>query len=518
MADYAYPKRTMPDVVATSGRIYGAKDAIVTAAGRISYADLAATVRRTAAALIHLGLEPGDRVAIWAPNSLEWIIALFGIQHAGGVLCPINTRYKGEEAAFVLNRTKARFLFMVERFLDVDYPAMIEAADLPQLEQTVLLPWEESPTSTWEAFLDAATEADLAEADRRLAALGEDDRSDILFTSGTTGEPKGVVTCHGQNVRAYEQWVKGTGLCREDRFLSAWPLFHCAGYKSAALTCMISGATLYQETVLDAERMMRLVEAEQITVLPGPPTLFQTLMAQCGDDTGRLASLRVSVTGAATIPPAVIDAMRGKLGIRIVLTAYGMTETCGMVTMTEQDDSAEVVVTTSGHPIAGIEVEIRDAEGKVLPVGEEGEIMVRGFCVMQGYLDDPAATAEAITADGWLHTGDIGALTDYGYLRITDRKKHMFIVGGFNAYPAEIEAMLLRHEGIGQVAVIGVPDERLGEVGKAFIVPAAGASLQPAEIIAWARERMANYKAPRYVELVDSLPITPTGKVQKFRL
>jgi len=228
--------------------------------------------------------------------------------------------------------------------------------------------------------------------------------------------------------------------------------------------------------------------------------------------------VRISVTGATAVAPSLIDAMRNDLKIATVLTGYGLTETCGTVTMTCPDDPAEIVTTSCGKAIAGIELKVADADGNALPAGEAGEVMVRGMNVMLGYLDDPEATADAITADGWLHTGDVGVMDAAGYLRITDRQKDIYITGGFNCYPAEIEKMLQAHPAILQVAVAGVPDERLGEVGKAFVVLKPGATLSADELIAWSREHMANFKVPRQVEFFDALPTNATGKVQKFKL
>ena len=224
------------------------------------------------------------------------------------------------------------------------------------------------------------------------------------------------------------------------------------------------------------------------------------------------------MTGASSVAPTLIEAMRGELGIETVLTGYGLTESCGTLTMTRPGDAPEIVTTSCGRAIEGIELKLVDADGRAVPTGEAGEVVARGMNVMLGYLDDPAATAEAIDADGWLHTGDIGVLDGAGYLRITDRKKDVFIVGGFNCYPAEIEKMLLAHPGVLQVAVVGVPDERMGEVGRAYVVAKPGATLEAAELTAWSRERMANFKVPRQFQFLDALPTNATGKVQKFRL
>ncbi len=263
---------------------------------------------------------------------------------------------------------------------------------------------------------------------------------------------------------------------------------------------MLRGATIVPVRVFDVDRVLELIERERITMLPGPPTLYHSLLsAQGGRD---LSSLRAGVTGAADIPVELIRRVRAELPFQTLMTGYGLTE-AGTVTLSMPGDSFEDIATTAGVPCDGIEVEIAD----------DGEILVRGYNVMQGYLDDPAATAEAIDDDGWLHTGDLGNLDEAGRLRVVGRKKDMFIVGGFNAYPAEIEGFLLNHPAVAQVAVIGVPDERLGQVGKAFVVRKSPVSAQ--DLMSWCRERMAGFKAPRSVEFRDALPLNATGKVVK---
>ncbi|MFB1028178.1 MAG: AMP-binding protein, partial [Thauera sp.] len=290
------------------------------------------------------------------------------------------------------------------------------------------------------------------------------------------------------------------------------------GYKAGWVTCLIAGATVLPHPVFDAEAVFRRIEADRISVLPGPPTLYLSMLAHPKLAQTDLSSLRVAVTGASTIPPVLIERMRHELGFEVVLTAYGLTECGGLATICAADDDAETVALTSGHAIPGTEIRIVDGENRPLPVGEAGEICLRGFHVMRGYFEDAKATAETIDSDGWLHTGDVGTLDARGYLRITDRLKDMFIVGGFNCYPAEIEAALTAHPSIAQVAVIGLPDERMGEVGCACVVLRPGHALDEPGLIAWSRERMANYKVPRFVRFFASLPVNASNKVVKNEL
>jgi acyl-CoA synthetase (AMP-forming)/AMP-acid ligase II len=370
---------------------------------------------------------------------------------------------------------------------------MLDGVDHP-VERIVHL-----DTPAWDDFLAAGVDATLAE-------LGPDDVSDIIFTSGTTGAPKGAMLTHGASVQTYLSWSELVDLREGDRYLCVYPFFHTAGLKSGVLACVLRGAAIYPQPTFDVPVVLDLVGKERITMLPGPPTVFQTIVNHPDLAGFDLSSVRSSVTGAAVVPVETIRQMREVLGIRTVVTGYGMTETTGTISMCRHDDPPEVIAETVGRPIPGVEVRIED----------DGEIVVRGFNVMQGYFGNEAATAETIV-DGWLHTGDIGFVDDAGNLHITDRKKDMFIVGGFNAYPAEIEAVLLGHPAVAQVAVVGIPDERMGEVGVACVLPKAGATVDTDEVLAWAWERLAKFKLGRVV-VVDELPLNPSGKVMKFKL
>jgi acyl-CoA synthetase (AMP-forming)/AMP-acid ligase II len=374
---------------------------------------------------------------------------------------------------------------------------------------------------------EAARAVDPGQTAARADALRPDDLSDLIFTSGTTGYPKGAAATHGQSLRTFGTWASIVGLEPTDRYLIVNPFFHTFGYKAGILACLMAGSTVVPEAVFDACRVMEHIAQERISVLPGPPTLYQTLLAEPTRDRYDLSSLRLGVTGAAVVPVELVHAMRSELGFSSVLTAYGLTESCGTVTMCRRSDPPEVVAGTSGRAIPGLDVRAV-VDGTAVPAGEPGEIVVRGYTVMAGYWNDEEATAGAIDAEGWLHTGDIGVMDSAGNVTITDRVKDMFVVGGFNAYPAEIEAMLRGHAGVAQVAVIGVPDERMGEVGCAFVVPtpeyreksgdANAAKALGNDIMQWARDQMANYKVPRSVVVVDALPVNAGGKVLKREL
>jgi acyl-CoA synthetase (AMP-forming)/AMP-acid ligase II len=478
----------------------------------LSFAEFRSAAAAVSRALIARGGRKGDRIAIWAPNSGAWAAVAAGATQIGLQLIPLNTRFKGAEAADILRRGAVRWLFTVRGFLGLDYAAMLEGRELPALEGTVFL---DEGLDAWLGGGDAVSSDAVAAA---IAGVSADDVADVLFTSGTTGRPKGAMSSHGQNLRTFQAWSDAVGLRTGDRYLIVNPFFHTFGYKAGWIACLLQGATIYPVAQFDAARVLETVSAQRITVLPGPPTIFQSLLDAPQAGTTDTSSLRLAVTGAASVPPVLIRRMHDELGIDDVLTAYGLTESCGCVSATQAGDPVELVASTCGRPIPGIEVRLVDAEGQDVAEGAPGELLVRGFNVMKGYLDDPAATAETIDADGWLRTGDIATRDARGYLRITDRAKDLFISGGFNCYPAEIEARLLEHPDVARAAVVGQPDARLGEVGHAVVVARPGATRDSAAFLAWCREVMANYKAPRSVEWVDELPLNAAGKVQRFLL
>jgi acyl-CoA synthetase (AMP-forming)/AMP-acid ligase II len=409
----------------------------------------------------------------------------------------------------------------VDGFLDTHYVQLLRDADpdLLALDQIVVMQGEAPPgTQAWSAYLALGQRITTAEADARADAVTADDVADILFTSGTTGRPKGAMSTHGQNLRVFDVYTTALGLREGDRYLIVNPFFHSFGYKAGWLSCIMRGATILPHPVFDVPAVLERVERERVTVLPGPPTLLQGILDHPDRDRYDLSSLRLTVTGAASVPVELIRRLQKETSFETILTAYGLTETSAVVAVCDKDDDPETIANWCGKAIPDTEVEIFDDDNAPLPVGEPGEVVVRGYNVTPGYWDEPEETAATIDADGWLHTGDIGVMDERGYLKITDRKKDMFIVGGFNAYPAEIENILSDNEGIAQVAVIGVGDDRLGEVGMAFVIPRPGVRLTSDEVVAWSRENMANFKVPRYVEIIGELPLNASGKVMKFEL
>lgn len=499
---------------------FGECDAVVTEDGaRLSYRQLDAQRRCAARGLYALGVRRGDRVAIWAQNRPEWIVAGLAIHSLGAAIVPANTRMKGEEVAWLLERSGARVLFCTAPFLGRDYIADIRAQAPAGLESVVVLGAGEGGAAlSWVAFMSGAEAVSETTLDNCQQALRGTDCMDILFTSGTTGRPKGVVTTHEQNLRAIRAWSRAVELVPQDRYLIVNPFFHSFGYKVGWLVGLMVGLAVLPHAVFDAHAVLQRIERDRVTVLPGPPTLLISLLNDPDRSGVDLSSLRATITGAATIAPSLIERTRVELGFETVLTGYGLTESCGIVSLCDKHDDVATVALTSGKAVEGIELRCVDADNQPVAAGQSGEIVVRGYNVMQAYLDDPAATRNTIDAQGWLHTGDVGELDARGYLKITDRLKDMYICGGFNCYPAEIERAIAAHPAVAQVAVIGVPDARMGEVGRACIIRRPGRALTEAELIAFCRDHIANYKVPRQVVFCDTFPTNAAGKVLKFAL
>ncbi|MBW2446501.1 MAG: fatty acid--CoA ligase family protein [Deltaproteobacteria bacterium] len=509
---------TIPRLLWASAARFGDAPAVEDGATTLSFAELADAGLRAARALLTQGFEPGERVALWAPNRWEWIVAALGVQLAGGAIVTLNTRYKGGEAAYQINKCRTRWVFTVGDFLGFHYADALRAEDTPSLEHVVLFDGEAEGAMGFDTFLGGADATSEGDARARAEAVGPDDVADIIFTSGTTGLPKGVMASHAQNLRTFDVWSGVVGLREGDRYLIVNPFFHTFGYKAGWLACLMRGATALPEAAFDVDTVLERISKKRISVLPGTPTLFQSLLAHPKLANHDISSLRMCSTGGAAVPVELVRRMRDELGFETVVTAYGLTESTGLVTVCHPGDDPELIATTCGRPIPEIEVRCVDADGNETPRGEPGEVWVRGYNVMQGYFEEEEATREALDADGWLHTGDVAVMDERGYLAITDRIKDMFIMGGFNCYPAEIESLLFEMEGVAQAAVIGVPDARMGEVGMAFVVPAPGATLSSEGVVAWAREHMANFKVPRHVVVADTLPMNASGKVLKNEL
>ena len=486
---------TVPAALDAAAERFPAREALVDGDVRLTWPELRRRVRQCANFYAAAGIRPGDRVAICSPNTWHWPVAALGAHYAGATLVPISTRFTARETTDILTRAKVSALVITGRFLDAD-----RLSALDELPPTVLRIPVEGPENP----VDGVTEWSALDAfgDDFTSPAQPGDVSDILYTSGTTGRSKGAMSSHRQVLGVADAWATCGGLNEHDRYLVINPFFHSFGYKAGILAATLRGATMVPQRTFDVRESLRLIEDERISVLPGAPTIFQVLLDAPERAQHDLSSLRLAVTGAASVPVVLVERMQAELGFDTVLTAYGLTEAV-VATMSLPDDPPEVVARTVGRPAAGFEVRL----------GEGGEVLLRGPNLMLGYLDDPAATAEAIDADGWLHTGDVGELTESGHLKIVDRIKDMYICGGFNVYPAEVEQVLGRLDGVAEAVVIGVPDPVYGEVGKAYLRTRSALSTE--DVLAYCKENLANYKRPRYVEFRDEVPRTPSGKVLK---
>jgi HIP---CoA ligase len=516
-AEFGMPWPSLAQMIRSQCELRSEHLAIIDGERRLSYQDFGARALEVGRGLIALGVDAGDRVAVWAPNSMEWLVVAAAALRIGAIIVPVNTRFKGEEAAYVLRKSRARVLLTVERFLGNDYLQLIHDADLPELAHRITM------DSTGPRGLDGlARRGDTvpaAQVEARTDALRPRDVAHIMFTSGTTGHPKGVMVTHEATIRAYGEEARMLRTTPDDVYLITSPLFHAFGYASCAMSALMFGATMIPTATFDAGQALTLIEVERVTIMQGPPTIYQSIMEHPRFSTSDVSSMRAAVCGSTRVPLEMFERIRTAFGLEGISSGYGLTESSGAATYLPLNATSQDLTTSSGAPLPGVELRIRDLRtDETLPPEMEGEICIRGYNVMRGYFDDPEQTAEAIDADGWLRTGDVGLLTTHGRVRVTDRLKDMFIMGGFNAYPAEIEHMLESHPDVATAAVVGVPDERFGEVGFAFVVPTAGAHPDPDMLIAWARGRMANFKVPRGLSIVDSVPLTANGKVKKTDL
>lgn len=525
--------RTIPQLVRESAKRYHDRPAVVEGEVHLGYRELAEHVHETAAAYLAAGVSPGDRVAVWAPNRTEFVLAVLGAQTAGAAVVPLNTRYRGHEAVEILNRSRASALVLADGFLGTAFSRMLRDAaaeraraggpgpvpGVPALHTVVDI--GAAPDTRiavpWREFLAAGAEVPTAHVEAVADAVTPDDVCDIMFTSGTTGAPKGVMSAHRQTIDVARVWGERAGLVPDDNYAVVNPFFHGFGYKAGMVTSLLFGATVHPVSVFNAEELLQLVESERISVMPGAPTLFTSLLDHPRLGAYDLSSLRYSVAGAATVPHSLFRRMRDELGFDAVTQGYGLTEAL-VVTISRPGEAPEHVAETTGPAVEGMEVRIVDAAGHEVPCGQEGEVLVRGRNVMLGYFEDEEATRRAIDSDGWLHSGDIGRQDGHGCLRITDRLKDMFTVGGFNVYPAEVENVLAGHPHVSASAVVGVPDGRLGSVPFAFVVPRQGCAPEASELVGYCRERLANFKVPRGVRLCEELPRNASGKVLKTEL
>ena len=514
---------TIPSLLRDASARYKDRPALFSSGdGATSYRDLDRSADEVAKAMIADGARPGDRTAIWAPNMWEWVAATVGIQRAGGVMVPLNTRLKGGEVADIIRRGGVSRLFAIGDFLGRHYPEMLRGETMPGLRRIVVLRGRPDRLAggeeAWDEFIargHATGDAALAE---RESGVTPDTLADIMFTSGTTGAPKGAMFDHRRSLGGGRAWVNISRQTADDRYCVFGPFSHNASYKAGWVAGLMTGSTVYWPEAYDAVSILDLVAGNRISVMPAPPTVFQEVLAHPNWRDWDISSYRFLSTGATVVPIELIKRLQAETTIAEITTGYGMTECAGSATHTRPGDPMERVAYTVGAAIEGTEIRLVDSDGRPVATGQPGEVLIRDDKLLIEYLDNAEATRATLDAEGWLHSGDVGTLDAEGYLKLTDRLKDMYIVGGFNVYPAEIEKQMTGLPGIYQSAIIGVPDRRLGEVGHAFIVRSAGSTITAEEIIGWSKANLANYKVPRGVTFVDALPMNATGKVIKFAL
>lgn len=496
--------------------------------------------------LLSLGVARGDNVALWMANCPEWMVAQFGAYGIGAPLVPIHTRFSKDEVAYALERSDASTLIVQASFLGdkIDARAWLEdlmpelfaskpgdfaSSRFPTLKRVVFLGPDDRKPEGAHSFEEVGDLGKGWRGDdllrRAQLAVNPFDVVNIIFTSGTTGFPKGGLSMHRNNMAALYHWIERSDLRPDDRMYMGVPFATNFGCAYVSQLSVLAGNTIIVDDAFTPETALQLIQDEKVSWFPGAPTMYIMMLNHPELETFDLSSLRAAIVGGAPCPPDTIRSMQKRMGFEYVIHCYGLSECAGLSTCTLMDDSLENTATTVGTPFPNCQVQVTDPQSATpLPVGKQGEIWLRdvypGSAVGKGYYNDPEKTAETITPEGWFRTGDLGVMDADGYLSITGRLKDMYVVGGYNAYPAEIEGVLHTHPKVKMAQVFGVPDARLGEVGCAYIELKPGEETDEDEVIGFCREHMANYKAPRYVRFVGAgdFPLTSSGKVKKFEL
>lgn len=498
-----------------------------------SYGELQHRVNQLASGLISLGIEPGDRIGIWGPNSAEWVLTQLATAKIGAIMVCINPAYRLYELEYALNKVECKALITGEKFKTTDYlgmlttlapelehcePGKLESSKLPYLKQVIRMGSEGSPgMHNFDEVCVAASDRDRKALLDLQSQLKPDDAINIQFTSGTTGSPKGATLSHCNILNNGYLTGEAMRLTPVDKLCIPVPLYHCFGMVLAVLACVSHGATMvFPGEAFDPEQTLQTVQDEQCTALHGVPTMFITELDHPHFSRFDLSSLRTGIMAGAPCPVEVMKRVISEMHMQDILIAYGQTELSPINNMTLPDDSLERRTETVGRAMPWVEIKIIDELGHVVPVGEKGEICTRGYSVMQGYWNDPEKTAETIDASGWLHSGDIATMDASGYVRIVGRIKDMIIRGGENVYPREVEEFLYQHPAISEVQVFGVPDEKMGEEVCAWIQLNEGARLSADEVKTYCKDQITHFKVPKHIRFVSDYPMTVTGKIQKF--
>ena len=511
-------EETIPQNLARTVAAHGGRDALVSVEQglRFTYAEFAVEVDRVARGLMAIGVARGDRVGIWSPNYAEWVLVQYATARVGAILVTINPAYRSSELEYVLNQSGLSVLVAVESFATSDYRSMIDEvwARVPA-ERVIYI-----RTGDWDELMAAAETVSVEQLQQRSSQLAPDDAINIQYTSGTTGFPKGATLSH-RNILNNGLFIgEACKYTPEDRVCIPVPFYHCFGMVLGNLACTTHGSAMVIPAAgFDATATLRACAVERCTSLYGVPTMFIAELGEPDLDHYDLSSLRTGIMAGSPCPIEVMRQVVDRMNMSEVTIAYGMTETSPVSTQTSADDPLEKRVTTVGRVHPHVEIRIVDpATGETVPRGTGGEFLTRGYSVMLGYWNDPERTAEAIDADGWMHTGDLAVMDAESYVNIVGRIKDMIIRAGENVYPREIEEFLYTHPDIVDVQVIGVPDVRYGEQVMAWVQRREGATTTAEDIKEFCRGTIAHYKVPRYIKFTDSFPMTITGKIQKFKM
>jgi len=492
---------------------------------RLTYAEFGREVERVARALLAVGIQTGDRIGIWAPNCAEWAYVQFAAARIGAILVNVNPAYRAQEMAYALNQSGVRLLISASSFKTSDYLQLISdvRAELPQLECVVVTGDRQIGVAgdlSWDEFLVTGEAVNAAALRARESALDCHDPINIQYTSGTTGNPKGATLTHHNILNNAKMVAETLRYTSADRVCIPVPLYHCFGMGIGNLGCVVSGATMvYPAPSFEPLATLEAIEQERCTSIYGVPTMFIAQLEHADFPRFDLKSLRTGIMAGSPCPIETMKRVITEMHAKEVCIAYGMTETAPVSFITRPDDSVERRVSTVGTVATDVEAKVIDTEtGETVPVGKPGEVCTRGYLVMRGYWKDPQATADAVDAEGWMHTGDLGVMDEHGYLNIVGRSKDMVIRGGENLFPVEIEQVLFTHPAVAGAQVIGVPDQRMGEELMAWIVLREGMTAGEDDLRTFCRANLAHFKTPRYWKFVTEFPLTVTGKVQKYRM
>ena len=527
--------KTLSDLWEKAVERYSDEEIVVSGNRRFTYKEMDERISTLARGLLSLGINRGDKIAIWMPNNFNWLVAEFAVIKAGATMVPLSTRFKSYDLEYILKQSDSVAILSASRLGKIDFfkilleicpeiehsePGGLSSQKVPFLKTVVI--FDDEPRSgvfSANQIMHIGKETPPDAISRRHAETVPQDVVNIPYTSGTTGFPKGVMTTHEQYLGQTVCFRERLGIREKDRFIAIAPFFANFGnYFGIVLPVMVGGCSIMIEAY-DPALAIKLIEQERATHFSGTPTMYADILNHPDFANTNISALRTAMTGAAPAPVQMVKDVYSKMGVEVLCNGYGMTENSGCTTMTKRGDPPEVLAETTGQPFPGVSICIKDPKTKKkLGNYQVGELCTKGWIVMKGYYNMEGETAECFDAEGWFHTGDLGMVDEQGNFIITGRLKEMFISGGFNVYPVEVENFLYSMPGIGQVAIVGVPDQRMGEVGMAFVVTKPGYRLGEEHIIPYCKSRIANYKVPRYVVFVDQMPMVGVGKVQKFLL